>query len=75
MKTFIHVNRNTMASNLKHGTDKPAISVRQGGSIEYVHDVVIDGPSRILSSGTEPLLSCGARVVIETDAPVRGELR
>lgn len=72
MKTYIHVNRNTIASNAKHGTDKPAVRFQKGkyGKPVYAHEVSIDGPSRVIYSPGGKLLPCGARLVIETEAPV-----
>lgn len=52
----------------------PVISVKQGKKNTYCYEVEIHGPSKIIycGSGTDakPLLSCGARVVIETEAEV-----
>jgi hypothetical protein len=45
------------------------IAIKEGGKSTYCHSVRILGPSRIVYSGNDkPLLSCGARVVIETQA-------
>lgn len=73
MTTYIHVNRNVIASNAKHGTDKPAVRFQRGkyGKTTYCHEVVIEGPSRVLYSAHEALLPCGARLVIATEAAVR----
>jgi hypothetical protein len=71
---FIHVNQQRIRANLKHGTDDPVITIKQGSKNTYAHEVAIDGPSTILYSGAgrcDPLLRCGARVAIKTDAPVR----
>jgi hypothetical protein len=49
------------------------ITVKQGRKNTYCNEVEILGPSRIVYCGTgdqKPILSCGARVVIETDAEV-----
>lgn len=72
MTTYIHVNRNTIASNAKHGTDKPAVRFQKGryGKPSYAHEVQINGPSRVIYSPHEPLLPCGARLVIATEAEV-----
>lgn len=73
MTTYIHVNRNIIASNAKHGTDKPAVRYQRGkyGKPTYAHEVEILGPSRVLYSALAPILPCGARLVIETDAEVK----
>lgn len=72
MTTYIHVNRNTIASNAKHGTDKPAVRFQKGkyGKATYCHEVLINGPSRVIYSPHEHLLPCGARLVIATEAEV-----
>jgi len=70
-KTFIHVNQHVIRSNKKHGKDDPAITIKQGSKNTYCHEVEIRGPSKVIYGGNEkPLLNCGARVVIETDASV-----
>jgi hypothetical protein len=61
MKTYIHVNQHKIRANKKHGTDEPVITIKRGKSNTYCHEVSIRGPS---------VLSCGARVVIETESDV-----
>ena len=49
----------------------PCITVKKGKSNTYCHEVNIKGESKIVYGGNDkPLLSCGARVVIETLAEV-----
>lgn len=70
-KTYIHVNQHKIRSNKKHGTNEPVITVKQGKSNRYGHSVDILGPSRVVYGGSgAPILACGARVVIETEAEV-----
>ncbi len=70
-KTYIHVNQHVIRSNKKHDKNDPVITVKQGSSNTYCHEVQINGPSKVIYGGNEkPLLSCGARVVIETEASV-----
>jgi hypothetical protein len=58
-------------ANKKNNTNDPVITIKQGKSNIYCHEVNILGPSRVVYGGNEkPLLSCGARVVIETEAEV-----
>jgi hypothetical protein len=75
MKTKIHVNQHHIRSNKTKGTDLPVITVKQGRKNTYCNEVEILGPSKIVycGSGTEiePLISCGARVVIETESEVK----
>jgi hypothetical protein len=72
--TRIHVNQHHIRSNKVNGTDLPVITIKQGKKITYCNEVEILGPSRIVYSGsgcdTKALLSCGARVVIETSSPI-----
>jgi len=69
--TYIHVNQHKIKANLKHGTNEPVITVKQGKSNRYGHTVDILGPSSVAYGGSgAPLLPCGARVVIKTEAEV-----
>lgn len=68
-RTRILVNQNIIRSNKKAGTRDPVLMVETAESNHYAHEVVIDGPSHIVYSPDQPL-SCGARVWIETTAPV-----
>lgn len=66
----IHVNSNTIKSNAKHGTNKPALTIRVGQKVEtYAHEVIIEGASRVIYRPEDPLV-CGAKVWIETEANV-----
>ncbi len=70
-KTYIHVNQHKIRSNKKHGTDEPVITVKRGSRNDYCHAVKILGDSIVRYGGNgKPILSCGARVVIETEADV-----
>tara|TARA_R100000005_G_C4880279_1_gene132282 strand:+ start:19 stop:249 length:231 start_codon:yes stop_codon:yes gene_type:complete len=70
-KTYIHVNQHKIRANKKNGTDEPVITVKKGRTNTYCHEVEINGPSRVVYGGNDkPLLSCGARVVIETESSV-----
>ena len=70
-KTYIHVNQHKIRANKKNGTDEPVITVKKGSTNTYCHEVEINGPSRVVYGGNyKPLLSCGARVVIETESSV-----
>ena len=72
MKTYIHVNQHKIRANKKHGTNEPVITVKQGRKNTYCHSVEVMGPSVVRYGGNEePILSCGARVVIETESEVR----
>ena len=69
MKTIIHVNQHVIKRNSKLGENNPVLTVKTYNSNTYAHEVEIQGPSRIIYSPDKPL-SCGARVWIETTAPV-----
>ena len=70
-KTFIHVNQHIIRSNKKNNENEPVITVKQGSKNTYCHEVQVNGPSKVIYGGNEkPLLSCGARVVIETEASI-----
>ena len=69
MKTYIHVNQNVIRSNKKYDANDPIITVKQGSKNTYGHEVIINGPSRVVYSKDNPL-SCGSRVWIETENDV-----
>ena len=70
-KTYIHVNQHVIRSNKKNERNDPVITVKQGSKNVYCHKVAINGPSFVVYGGNDkPLLPCGARVVIETEASV-----
>lgn len=67
-RTIIHVARQAIQKNLKHGTNDPTIIVRTGRKSERFHRVSINGPCEVV----EGELKCGARVWIETQSEVIG---
>ena len=70
-KKYIHVNQHVIRANKKNNANDPVITIKQGSKNTYCHEVEIKGPSKITYGGNDkPLLACGARVVIETDADV-----
>ena len=72
VKTYIHVNQNKIRSNLKRGTVNPVITIKEGRKNTYCHEVEILGPSKVVyGDNGEKILSCGARVVIETESEYR----
>ena len=66
----IHVNMHKVRANKKHGTSKPVLTIKEGKTNTYCHEVDILGPSKLVYRPNKPL-SCGARVWIETTASVR----
>lgn len=71
----IHVNQHHIRSNKTKGTDLPVITIKEGKTNTYCNEVEILGPSKIVYGGSgndiKPLLSCGARVVIETTSEIK----
>jgi hypothetical protein len=74
-KTKIHVNQHNVRSNKTHGTELPVITIKKGKTNTYCNEVEILGPSKIIYAGSgcdaKPLMSCGARVIIETESEIK----
>lgn len=66
----IHVNMHKVRANKKHGINEPVLTIKEGRTNTYCHEVDILGPSKLVYRPNKPL-SCGARVWIETTAAVR----
>lgn len=69
--TVVNVNRNTINSNTKHGTNEPPIRVQKGksGKADYGHEVaVLDAAgnevARFVYNAEGKIVSCGARLVL-----------
>ena len=69
MRKRIHINQHVIRANAKNGAHDPVITVKTRKSNYYTYAAEIDGLSRVVYSPNKPL-SCGAKVWIETDAPV-----
>ena len=67
MRTVIHVNQHAIRRR-----EEKVITVKTYKSNTYASRVYVDGPCEVVYSPDKPL-SCGARVWIETQAPVRVE--
>ena len=68
----IHVNMHKIRANKKYNTNDPVLTIKEGRANTYCHEVDILGPSKIVYGGNDkPILNCGARVVIETEADIR----
>ena len=72
MKTIIHVNQHVIKANRKNGTNEPVLTVKTYKSNNYAHEVIIDGPSKLVYRPDKPL-SCGAHVWVETESEVKIE--
>lgn len=75
---LITINKGTILSNAKQGTEEPPIRVARtkSGKGEYGSDVSIldaDGNevARLIYSPHEPIMSCGARLVLQTNHEAR----
>ena len=70
----IHVNQHHIRSNKTKGTELPVITIKEGKTNTYCNEVEILGPSKIVYEGSgcdvKPIMSCGARVVIETTSEI-----
>jgi hypothetical protein len=76
MKKRIHVNQHIIRKNHKTGEREPVLTVKTYKDNTYCHEVLVDGPCKVVYSPDKPL-PCGARVWIETESDVtclkRGE--
>lgn len=66
---IIHINKNVIQHNAKHGLSNPVCRVEENGNVTYCMEVIINGPSRMVYRPDCPR-ACGAKLWIETDAPV-----
>ena len=70
-KKYIHVNQHVIRANKKNNENNPVITIKEGKKNTYCHKVEILGNSKITYSGNEKTaLSCGARVVIQTNSDI-----
>lgn len=67
MTTIIHINRNIIQRNAKHGKSDPICRVERNGIVQYCMEIEIKGPSRMVYRPDRPR-PCGAKLWIETDA-------
>ena len=66
---YIHVNQHVIRANKKNNANDPVLTIKEGKKNTYGHAVQIHGPSTVIYGGNDkPVLSCGARVVIKTEA-------
>ena len=67
---IIHINRNIIQANAKHGRADPVVRVEdENGVVTYCMEVDIRGPSRMVYRPDNPR-SCGAKLWIETEAEI-----
>ena len=65
----IHVNMHVIRRNHRDGTKEAPLSVKARGRTFRAHAIEIRGPATVIYAPDKPL-QCGARVWIETRAPV-----
>jgi hypothetical protein len=65
----IHINQHIIKRNAKLNQRQPVITMKQGKTNTYAHNVEILGPSTLVYSPDKPL-ACGAKVWIETNAEI-----
>ena len=66
----IHVNVHVIRKNTKEGTADPPITVKVGKENHYGSELYICGSSSLKYSPHKPLLSCGARLILECKCQV-----
>lgn len=66
---ILHINRNIIQANAKHGRSDPVVRVEDGRKVTYCMEAIINGPSRMVYSPDKPR-KCGAKLWIETEAEV-----
>ena len=73
LKKVIHVNRQHVAMNARDGGDRPTVTCKTYKRNYRGTKVEIEGPSTVIDAvlNGRKQLACGARVYIETRAPVR----
>jgi hypothetical protein len=65
----IHVNMHVIRRNRRDSRTDPPLTVKTSRGNHKAVRVVISGPSEVIYRPEQPL-ACGARVWIETDAPL-----
>lgn len=69
MSWFTHINRGVIDANRKHGRSDPPVSIRKGkrGKAIYATHVRLPAGAEVIYSAHEPILPCGARMVIVSE--------
>ena len=73
-KKYIHINQHHIRSNKSKNTELPVITIKEGRTNTYCNEVEILGPSKLVYCGegdVKPILSCGARVVLQTESEIK----
>lgn len=64
---YISINGQTIRKNSRTGTKEPPIRIaksQRDKSPRYAHEIAIAGSSHLLYSPDEPIMGCGARLVL-----------
>lgn len=67
---YTHINRNVIDRNRKNGTEDPAVRFQKGkyGKATYAKEVRLpDGARVVYRPSGDPILPCGARLVIVSE--------
>ena len=64
-KKRIHVNQHVIRANIRDDDVSPPITVKHRKNNYYGSRVEVLGPSVLIYSPKKPLLSCGARLILE----------
>lgn len=69
MTWYSHINRGTIDSNRKNGTNDPPVRFQRGkyGRSTYCHELELPAGSRIIYDHEGTILPCGARLVIVSE--------
>lgn len=65
---YVSINSHVIRSNAKNGTNAPPIRIAKNKSDPspvYAREIEIDGPSRLIYNSKNPIMKCGARLVLE----------
>lgn len=71
---YVSINSHVIRANAKTGADNPPIRIGRSAHDRhpaYASEIVIQGPSRLVYNARAPVLKCGARMVLATEAPIR----
>lgn len=69
MTWFVHINRQVIDANRKHGRNDPPVRFQKGryGKATYAHAVRFPAGGVVRYDPHGRILPCGARLVIESD--------
>jgi len=65
---YVTINKHIIAANARRGERNPPIRIARSANDKapvYCMEAEIIGPARLVYSPSEPMLSCGARLVLE----------